>query len=252
MQYNNIPIDILKIISNYYIQIYESQFTLPSKKFINSLHRYNLTLDKLRKDQYERINVFNLKKNIKNSNDLYICKNEYNKLKKFIHNYTNNNINVIYNFKLTDYKYKCICNTIIHNLHAIMNIKKDTILIIGSTCIKCFVPNYLYNTCDICNEKTYNRIKKGEIICKSCKTKIINQKNYEYERDLNLYKKEDELKKIIFHNKCIHCNKIINNKFKYCYKCYVYNNNMKKKCLNCNKKIKDSYDYCYKCYKIHF
>jgi hypothetical protein len=163
-----------------------------STRFIEGLKEYNLSL-----------------KEIQNGDWSYAGGNFDSHIKKF---------KLIFgDIKFPDVEKYCVCgHEIIHNCY-IMNKKKE-ILVIGSCCIKKFMPNKFKIQCEICNKPHLNR-KDNK--CNDCrKHKYIN--------------------------KCIDCNKGKCSLFKKCNDCSIG------KCLLCNKKIDEKYKLCFTCNKnIH-
>jgi hypothetical protein len=125
-----------------------------------------------------------------------------------------------------------------------------------------------YGACQFC--KKPNNDNKG-IYCLSCKTKndeeerqVREQKEQERKRIKEEEEEKERLKPkpcLICENicvltagkcedcfekkKCNNCDKIIYDKYTYCYKCYDIK---KKKCKCCNKIIEDKYEKCFKCF----
>jgi len=122
----------------------------------------------------------------------------------------------------------------------IMNRDKTRMLVIGSCCIKRFVPKKT-RTCEICEKPHRNRKVnrcndcKDIVECIRCKTQFKSKYGYEKCYDCMFIKEcvicKKEHKNIV--DKCDHCcNK---------YKCGV--------CADCGKKCNEKYKWCYYCNK---
>ena len=136
----------------------------------------------------------------------------------------------------------CICGVSIKRNAYIMNRDKTRMLVIGSCCIKRFMPEGKKGrTCEICEKPHKNRKVnrcndcKDIVECSRCKTQF--KSNYGYEKCYGcMYIKE-----------CIKCKKEHKNSVDKCdhccnrFKCGV--------CADCGKSINEKYKMCYTCYQ---
>ena len=117
-------------------------------------------------------------------------------------------------FQRPKHKHKCICgNPIEKQAYIRKNLEG---LVIGSCCIKKFIPTGMSRTCEKCKRIHQNR---KDNLCNSCRNCV---------------------------KKCIQCKEILtNDKFKMCFTC---NSKIKKHhCLNCKQLCNEKYLFCWKC-----
>lgn len=133
---------------------------------------------------------------------------------------------------------RCPCGKDISNNCYIKHLDDDKKVIVGSCCIKNFLPNGLKRRCEVCNEPHKRRIINRCQMCEKIKNNSTDITEF--------FKKHEE--KQTEEVLCSDCNKTISNKYKKCYSCYE--KEKPNKCITCKKPVSTSYKKCYSCFKL--
>lgn len=263
MNYNNIPIDILKIVKYYFDQINEYvryvKYKKPCKRFINNLKLYNLSIKYLRKNDFKLYMLIDLnKKKLVSKYDLNYDSHPLliNHMKSKYKIYSEDPIMFIF-----DCPIHCICGAMIKKLCFIECEETKEALIVGRKCCESFIPFFLEKEKLFKKESMENKRKNKKI-----KRKLHKDLNKYFKNDDSHYKKyckkchheKTKYNSCYFCNtcnlgNCVDCNKYFKpiGTYKIYNKCFSCNRSNYNNCPLCNKRKKKEYQVCYNCYDLN-